>query len=95
MAMFQAREYMASLRQILGRAQSPSQESRGAKRKEVMPASSLGKEEELDAKDARFDDKEAVEPSHDCDMEISSVITGDTAPSNESGKSFSISAIFE
>lgn len=85
--MFQAREYMAQLRQILGRAQSPAEESQ-AKRKKGMSFSSLGKEEELeDVKGSEVDEKELMDSTKD-NMEISSVVTGETAPSNESGKKF-------
>ena len=85
--MFQAREYMALLRQqILGKGQSPSEESQ-PKRKKGMSLSSLGKEGELeDAKDSGIDEKEQGECAEDNGMEISTVVTGETAPTNESGK---------
>lgn len=73
---------MASLRQILGRAQSPSEE-KTAKRKKGMSSSSFAKEEELeDIKEAVYE-QEVPEHSSDA-METSTVITSGTTLTRDS-----------
>ena len=75
---------MASLRQILGRAQSPSEE-KTAKRKKGMSSSSFAKEEELEGIKEAVSEQEVPEHPSDPDaMETSTVVTSGTTLTRDS-----------